>query len=56
MSEKILARVGLAPKIQLVEYVIRMILVGIIFTLVATIVRFSFETPLIPPGRSYLTP
>lgn len=43
MSEKILARVGLAPKIQLVEYAIRMILVGIIFTLVATIVRFSFD-------------
>lgn len=43
MSEKILAKVGLAPKIQLVEYAIRMILVGIIVTLVATIIRFSFD-------------
>jgi uncharacterized membrane protein YdbT with pleckstrin-like domain len=43
MSEKILANVGMMPKIQLIEYVIRMILVGIIVTLVATIVRFSFD-------------
>lgn len=43
MSEKILANVGMIPKLQLIEYVIRMILVGIIFTLVATIIRFSFD-------------
>ena len=43
MSEKILAKFGLAPKIQFAEYVMQMILVGSIFALVAMIIKFSFD-------------